>query len=89
MRDFAADALGQLLAGLRPRDPHQFGQCRDRFEPAVRATALVSQLVGRLLPRHVDVADQVQIRHEHVVEEDLVEIVPAGQIDNRPDRDAR
>ena len=54
---------------------HQLDQHREGFHPAVRAAALIGEFVGRLLPGHVDLADQVQVGHEHVVEDDLVEIV--------------
>ena len=75
MRHLAADALGQPLARLGAGAAHQLDQHLEGFEPAVGAAALVGQFVGRLLPGHVDFADQVQVGHEHVVEEDLVEIV--------------
>src|SRR3546814_8778065 len=54
--------------------------------PPVRATALINQLVGHLLPAMSYCSYDHLVRDEYIVEHHLIEIVLSGQIDDRPDR---
>src|SRR3546814_7032740 len=53
---------------------------------SVRATALINQLVGHLLPAMSYCSYDHLVRDEYIVEHHLIEIVLSGQIDDRPDR---
>ena len=58
-------------------------------ELARRRAALVAERRLRDLPAAVQLADEVLGRHAHVVEEDLVELLAAGHLPQRPNGDAR
>ena len=77
------------MSGLSPERAHQLDQHIERLEETLRPAALVGELAGRLLPRPVDLAEHVIVRHEGVLEHDLVEIVLAGELIDRVHRDAR
>src|SRR3546814_7390598 len=57
--------------------------------PPVRATALINQLVGHLLPAMSYCSYDHLVRDEYIVEHHLIEIVLSGQIDDRPDKIGR
>ena len=56
-------------------------------QEALRPAALVGQLGGHLRPAVARIAEQAVVRHERVLEEDLVEVVATRQVDDRPHRD--
>src|SRR5258708_11732324 len=60
-----------------------------RAQEPLRAAALEREFAGDLLPALTLIADQPLGRHEHAIEDDLVEIVLAGEVADRPHREAR
>ena len=94
------ERLRQLVRDLRivERDPRggQLGRARRGY-----TSCTTCSLNGKLVPRSCasvvlataqpwfELADEVVVGHEHVVEEHLVELGLAGDLDERPDLDAR
>ena len=56
-------------------------------QEAFRTAPFVGQFGRHLRPTVARTAEQAVVRHERVLEEDLVEVVPARQVDDRPHRD--
>ena len=88
LRDQPAEPFGAAQIGLGAERADQLDQHVEGFEKPLRPAALVGKLAGGLLPRAVDLAQHMIVGHECVVEHDLVEIVLAGHLDDRIDRDA-
>ena len=74
--------------GSLPRLADQLDHELERGEVALGAAALEAELGGHLLPALAVLADQHVVGHQAVLEVHLVEVVAAGQVDDRADRDA-
>ena len=61
-------------------------QQREGATEALGSAPLEGQFAGHLVPAVADLADDAVVRHERVLEHDLVEIVLAGQLDDRAAR---
>ena len=75
LRDQPAEPFGAAQVGLRSERADQFEQHVEGFEETLRSAALVGEFAGRLFPRAVDLAHDVVVGHERILEHDLVEIV--------------
>ena len=90
MRGHAADRLGDMRLRIGAGAAHQLDAAAgSELMKALGPAALEGELAGHLPPAVALLADQPVVRHEHAVEHDLVEVVLAGEVDDRPDRDAR
>ena len=89
MRRHAADRLLKLRLGIGAGSADQLDQQLERADKPLGTAALEGQLAGHLPPTLAFAPDQPLGRHEHPVEHDLVEVVFAGEVDDRPDRDTR
>src|SRR5439155_964326 len=83
-----ADRLRPAVVGLRSHLADELADQRDRREIALGPAALEAQLGGHLLPAVAVVADARLVGHASVGEVDLVEVVLAGWVNDRPDGDA-
>ena len=81
LRDQPAEPFGAAQIGLGAERADQLDQHIEGFEETLRPAALVGEFAGRLLPGAVDLAQHMIVRHEGVVEHDLVEVVLAGHLD--------
>ena len=89
VRDQAADGGGGALARVLRHRADQLEQQREARQVALRPAALEGELGRHLLPARALLADPHVLGHERVLEDDLVEVVRAGQVDDRAHRDAR
>ena len=86
--DQPPDAFGVSCIRRRPHRADQFGQHVIGFQKTLRSAALIGEFARSLLPGAVDLAQHVNVGDESVVEYDFVEIVLAGHLIDRIDRDA-
>ena len=89
MRGHAPDRLGDLRLGIGTSAADQLDKKLKRAEKPLGAAAFEGELARHLPPALPFPADQPVCRHKDAVEDDLVEVMVAGEIDDRPDRDAR
>src|ERR1700730_8192489 len=82
-----SDRLGDTRLGIWTGAAHQLEQQLKRAGKAVEAAALEGEFARHLPPAVACAADEAVRRHEYPIEHDLIEIVVAGEIDDRPDRD--
>jgi hypothetical protein len=87
--DQAAESFRATQIGLRSERANERDENVKSFQEPLGPAPLVGQLTRRLLPRTVDFAEHVILRHDGVFKYDLVEIVLTGHLVNRVDRDAR
>src|SRR5215470_18905443 len=87
-RDHAPDRLGAAVVGMRAHLAHQLADQRDGREVALGSAALEAELGGDLLPAVALVTHTRVVGNECVGEVHLVEVMLAGEVDDRPDRDA-
>ena len=67
---------------------HQLVEHREIVQEAFRAAALVGELSRHLLPPHVQVAEQVVLGDQRIVQHHFVEVVVPRHVDDRVHRDA-
>ena len=89
LRHQPADAFGAARIRIGADRADQLGQHVIGLEEALGAGTLIGELARRLLPGAVDLAEHVILRHEEVGEDDLVELVLAGDLADRVHLDAR
>ena len=87
--DQAAEDRRGALGRLAAEHAHQFAQDVEVLHEALGPGAFEGELAGDLQPAVALVADQAALGDEGVVEGDLVPVVAAGEVDDRPDGDAR
>ena len=88
MRDEAPHRGRGALARILRHLADQLEQQREAREVALRAAALEGELGRHLLPARALLADPHVLGHEDVLEDDHVEVMRAGQVDDRAHRDA-
>src|SRR5215472_14841769 len=89
MRGHAPYRLGDLRLGIGTGAADQLDENLERAQETLGPAALVGEFARHLPPALPFPADEPVGRHEDAVEDNLVKIVVAGEVDDRPDRDAR
>ena len=89
VRDEPADGRGGALARILRHLANQLEQQREARQVPLRPAALEGELGRHLLPARAFLADPHVLGHEGVLEDDLVEVMRAREIDDRAHRDAR
>ena len=89
IRADAAERLGQRRVRIVPGALDKPDQDLMRRQKPLRAAALEGEFARNLMPAVALAPDQPLARHEDAVENDLVEIVLAGEVADRPDRHPR